>query len=955
MIEKTYELFFEDGYAIEVRGLLKKAGSNAAWEGWAKGAVVGYFNDKEKFTEAITNLDAIDCKAIYVCPNPGPADLLAIANNRFVAAEKGMGLNDEKVVKRNWLIIDVDPDRLPGISSSKEELEIAYSVARGILAWMNESLGVNPYAVMSGNGVHILVPVNFPNDAEHNQLCLTFSKYIKSIFEEDGVTIDYQTANISRSTKVFGTWVRKGEDIETRPHRRAKLVREGNRDTLLTAEQMGQYVVEDTVPASYGVSGEVEADQEYWTSARLLGEYLGKAANGSRNRTGLDLATALRDQGYSVDVAKDMLTRYQGAVPGEGYTLSEAMSSVEQAYSRPPREPRKAPRKHDDNDTGEIPTAEEIEEALGLLGKKKREVVDENVDQDVDEEVDPEARYNFPYLGSKDNELFFLVRTKNGIKDNLIANFVAWIEKEIEEEFGEKFYLVKGITKSGNEFEVEIAADDMMTKLAPAIESAAGAMDGIAPKMQSYVLPAIKALTKDVQKVRRFNRLGWMDNHFLLPGRDLPGVEKISTRQPFRIYMNGSDGTESLRNLIEALPEEKTTVLMSFLLAAPLAHVVGWRNKRFACFIQGRFNSLKTAWASAAMSIYGDFINADNLLRWGEGATNVGLIGNAISVCDLPLFVDNFKPQTGRGVEGFVGFIHAVLEGGEKERGDGRGQLRETRPIYTWPFITGESVPDKDAATITRMIVVEFQPQEKGLNARLDKVQTSHSLPAIGYQWITWLESEEGRQVAKEVAAGLAEERLRWATIIMDEGSTTNALRVAGNLALLSLTWQIALRHPVIGQALSNYTIQFEQGLRLTSRLLASATEESQESETFLRVLAQLIETGRVKIINTRQDGPSMFDGDRMVGWEDSFGVYLLPDVAMAAVNKVLGYSGLNGISRRTLYNQLESIGAIKSGSKSTTSTKSFNGSVSRVLHLKPGILNKYYPRENIEEEELAI
>lgn len=965
MIEQTYELFFENGHAIEVRGLIKNAGTNAAWEGWAKGTVVGYFNDRDKFTEAVTNLNAVDCKAIYICPNPGPADLLAVANNRFVASEKGLLLSDNKVIKRNWLIIDIDPDRLPGISASKDEMELARSVASGILGWLNDVLGVNPHAIMSGNGIHVLVPVDFPNDDEHNRLCLSFLKYVKSLFEEDGVVIDPQTSNISRATKVLETWVRKGENLEGfRPHRRVKLLREGSRDTLLTAEKMREYYVEDVVAAHSGGSGDSEADQEYWTPARLLGEYLGKADNGRRNRTGFDLAAALRDQGYSIDVAKDMLTRYQAAVPGDGYELGDAMASVEQAYSRPARDPRKAPRKYEENDDDEIPTVEEVEELLGLLGKKKREkeeeddVVEEDSEDDEDDEidVDPQARYNFPYLGSKDNETFYLVRTKNGLKDNLVAGFVAWIEKEIDEEFGEKYFLIRGVTKSGKEFDVEVAADDMMSKLPAILESAAGAMDGIAPKMQAFVLPSIKAFTTNVQHVKRYNRVGWLDNRFLLPGRELPGIEQAPIRQPFRIYVNGSDGTDTLRCLIQALPEEKTTVLLSFLLAAPLANVVGWRNKRFACFIQGRFNSLKTAWASAAMSIYGDFVNADNLLRWGEGATNVGLVGNAISVADMPLFIDNFKPQTGRGVDGFVGFIHSVLEGGEKERGDGRGRLRETRPIYTWPFITGESVPDKDAATITRTIVVEFQPQKVGLNEYLAKAQeNAHSLPAIGHHWITWLESDEGQAIAREIADELPGERTRWANIIMDDGSNTNALRVAGNLALLSLTWKIALRHPVIGPVLANYSDKFESGLRVTSRLLATATEESTEGETFLRVLAQLIETGRAKIINTRQDGPSITDGERMVGWEDSFGVYILPDVAISLVLRVVGFDGLNKISLRTLYNQLKDLDAIVPSKKSATTTKSYQGSVSRVLHLKPGILKKYYAKENIEEEEMAL
>lgn len=96
-------------------------------------------------------------------------------------------------------------------------------------------------------------------------------------------------------------------------------------------------------------------------------------------------------------------------------------------------------------------------------------------------------------------------------------------------------------------------------------------------------------------------------------------------------------------------------------------------------------------------------------------------------------------------------------------------------------------------------------------------------------------------------------------------------------------------------------------------------------------------------------------DGDRMVGWYDSNGIYLLPNIAVSAVEKVLGWGGLNKISLRALYNQFESLGVLAPGSGNSTKTKALGGKVRRVIHLHPDTLKRYATKENIEEEVLPI
>lgn len=78
-------------------------------------------------------------------------------------------------------------------------------------------------------------------------------------------------------------------------------------------------------------------DGEFW-----LGKALAKAVPGNRNETGMWLAIQLRDNNVSRGEADSLLRSYAARVPqphGQPYTESEALASLKEAYSKPPREP----------------------------------------------------------------------------------------------------------------------------------------------------------------------------------------------------------------------------------------------------------------------------------------------------------------------------------------------------------------------------------------------------------------------------------------------------------------------------------------------------------------------------------------------------------------------------------------------------------------------------------------
>jgi hypothetical protein len=83
------------------------------------------------------------------------------------------------------------------------------------------------------------------------------------------------------------------------------------------------------------IPGELPQEAEYWLYKAL------EKAPGKRNDTGLWLACQLRDEGLSFTQASYVMDRYAVHVQllesDHGYSRSEAVASLHQAYSRPAR------------------------------------------------------------------------------------------------------------------------------------------------------------------------------------------------------------------------------------------------------------------------------------------------------------------------------------------------------------------------------------------------------------------------------------------------------------------------------------------------------------------------------------------------------------------------------------------------------------------------------------------
>ena len=182
--------------------------------------ISGYYtvDAYEKLIEDIRNYDADSgTKAIYTTLHACDPALHARAANRLRLNAQDT-TSDHEIITFTNFPIDIDPNRPSGISASEAEMTLAKEKATQI-AQLFESLGIPLWKGMSGNGYHLLSPLNpFENTAENAERFKTLGDLIANHFDTDETIY-----NSSRIWKLYGTTARKGDSTPERPHRRAKI------------------------------------------------------------------------------------------------------------------------------------------------------------------------------------------------------------------------------------------------------------------------------------------------------------------------------------------------------------------------------------------------------------------------------------------------------------------------------------------------------------------------------------------------------------------------------------------------------------------------------------------------------------------------------------------------------------------------------------------------------------
>ena len=216
-ITKAIQLLHNNGELFEIR--LINGNYNAS----------GYFTSADTAIKALQNFHpewnarTPTARAANIFITLNPIDIACYSRKQhdcFIENAQPT-TKDNEITALHWLLIDLDPKRMSGVSSSKEELELAKKKAKTIHDFLSDRGLKEPIRAMSGNGVHLVYRFDVSNTPENVSVFEKTLKILSEKFSDEEVEVDTTVFNPARICKLWGTIAQKGATTPERPHRKA--------------------------------------------------------------------------------------------------------------------------------------------------------------------------------------------------------------------------------------------------------------------------------------------------------------------------------------------------------------------------------------------------------------------------------------------------------------------------------------------------------------------------------------------------------------------------------------------------------------------------------------------------------------------------------------------------------------------------------------------------------------
>lgn len=187
-----------------------------------KTTISGYFTSSDVLIKEFNKVDLRGANVFYTLHRIDESCYSREQHDCFRQVKTTTSDND--IVAYQWLLIDLDPVRRTGISSTDAELRMAYERGEQITKYLREIGYPAPIFACSGNGVHLLYAINLANTDENKALVQNCLKALAFLFGDDKVDVDQSVFNPARISKLYGTVAQKGANTTERPHRMSRIL-----------------------------------------------------------------------------------------------------------------------------------------------------------------------------------------------------------------------------------------------------------------------------------------------------------------------------------------------------------------------------------------------------------------------------------------------------------------------------------------------------------------------------------------------------------------------------------------------------------------------------------------------------------------------------------------------------------------------------------------------------------
>jgi hypothetical protein len=182
--------------------------------------LAGYYTDYNAVAKDVKMWNGR--RNIYMVMNELNPALIARCPNKIDQLDTTT--QDDDIIHRTILYIDIDAHRADGISSTDIQHDLALQTAIELVQKMKQEGWPVPIIADSGNGAHILYDCDISNNKENTELIKAFLQNLSKKYDTTEVHIDQKVFNASRITKLYGTIAVKGVNLPEYPHRMSAIL-----------------------------------------------------------------------------------------------------------------------------------------------------------------------------------------------------------------------------------------------------------------------------------------------------------------------------------------------------------------------------------------------------------------------------------------------------------------------------------------------------------------------------------------------------------------------------------------------------------------------------------------------------------------------------------------------------------------------------------------------------------
>lgn len=163
---------------------------------------------------------------IYYTINRLPDDVRGLPQYNKIIVRPKQTCNDNMMIARDYVCIDLDSRRLSGTNATDEQVEFTKKKANEVYQYL-VNVGFNPPTVVfSSSGVHLYLKCAMQNNEKNTKLVKRFLQALSMMFTDEHTDVDEKVFNCARIMRLPSTYSCKGNTMDaSRPQRLCKFVK----------------------------------------------------------------------------------------------------------------------------------------------------------------------------------------------------------------------------------------------------------------------------------------------------------------------------------------------------------------------------------------------------------------------------------------------------------------------------------------------------------------------------------------------------------------------------------------------------------------------------------------------------------------------------------------------------------------------------------------------------------